>query len=49
MEPTDVSESILMQHVIYGEFGEREVLQVAQARCLSPGKVKWSPECMAPV
>ena len=38
MEPTDVSESILMQHVIYGEFGEREVLQVAQAPVPEPRK-----------
>ena len=36
MEPTDVSESTLMQHVIYGEFGEREVLQVAQAPVPEP-------------
>ena len=38
MEPTDVSESILMQHVIYREFGEREVLQVAQAPVPEPRK-----------
>ena len=36
MEPTDVSESILMQHVIYGESGEREVIQVAQASVPEP-------------
>jgi len=38
MEATDVIDSGHMQRVVYGEFGEREVLQVAEAPVPAPGK-----------